>query len=53
MFEVERQLLRLETLLGCEGGEELGFQASGDGVFKLELGVDEVLGCPGLGDGNS
>lgn len=39
--------------LGLTGREEVGndlsFQAFGKGVVKLDLGVERVSGCPGLG----
>lgn len=53
LLEVEGELLGLWTILGGESAEELSLEASGDCVFKLELGVDQVLGRPCLSDGDS
>lgn len=53
LLEIEGELLRLWSLLGGESAEELSLETSGDCVFKLKLGVDQVLGRPCLGDGDS
>ena len=53
LLEVEGELVGLCAVLGGEGGEELGFQAVGEGVVELDLRVDDVGGGEGLGDGDA
>jgi hypothetical protein len=42
LLEVQRELVRLGAVLCAEGGQELGFQAVGEGVVQLDLCVDDV-----------
>jgi hypothetical protein len=53
LLEVEGELVGLCAVLGREGGQELGFQAVGEGVVELDLGVDDVGGADGLSDGDA
>ena len=53
---VDRRLLVVEVELTAVGllgwqvvGQDLGFEALGEVVFELELGVEGVGGCPCLG----
>lgn len=53
LLEVEGELVGLCAVLCRESRQELGFQAIGEGVVELDLGVDDVGGGEGLGDGDS
>jgi hypothetical protein len=53
LLEVQRQLVRLRAVLCGEGRQELGLQAIGKRVLELDLGVDDVGGGEGLGDGDA
>lgn len=53
LLEVQGELVRLRAVLGGEGGQELGFQAVGEGVVELDLCVDDVGGGEGFGDGDA
>jgi hypothetical protein len=53
LLEVQRQLVRLRAVLCGEGRQELGLQAIGESVLELDLGVDDVGGGEGLGDGDA
>lgn len=53
LLEVEVDLLALVADGGVEVGENLGLQALGEGVVKLDLGGQEVGRVPGLGDADA
>ena len=50
---VEVKLAAVGALRGQVVGEDLGFEAFGQVVFELELGVEAVGGGPCLGQGEA
>jgi hypothetical protein len=53
LLEVQRQLVGLGAVLCGEGGQEFGLEAVGEGVFELDLGVDDVGAGESLSDGDA
>ena len=53
LFEMEVDFLALVPGLGGEEVLHLGLQAFRDGVVKLDLGIEQLLGRPSLGDSDA
>ena len=51
LLVVEVEFAAVGALRGHVVGEDLGFEAFRKVVFELELGVETIGGCPGLGQG--
>lgn len=50
LLEVQVELGTLCVLLWEEGAQELSLEALGDGILKLDLGIEGICGVPCLGE---